>query len=44
MKNKEEILEEIENLNKSRDSFVVETLEWKVYQFAISRLDWVLAK
>ena len=42
MKNKQEILEEIESLKKSRDSFVTQTVEWKVFDIAIKKLEWVV--
>lgn len=37
-----EIKEEIESLKKTRDSFVVETVEWKVFNYAIKKLKWVM--
>lgn len=42
MKTKQEIREETESLKKSRDSFVVETVEWKVFNYAIKKLEWVI--
>ena len=42
MKTEEEIIEEIETLKKRRDVYVVETVMWKVYDFAIKELEWVI--
>ena len=42
MKYIKEIYEEIDSLKKSRDSFVTQTVEWKVFDFAIKELEWVI--
>lgn len=42
MKTIKEILEEIESLKKSRDSFVVSTKEWEMFNFGIKELEWVI--
>lgn len=42
MKTEEEITDEIKSLKKSRDSFVVETTEWRMFSFAIIKLEWVI--
>ena len=44
IKRKKEILEEIESLKKSRDSFVVDTMEWNIFNYAIVKLEWVIEK
>lgn len=41
MKTEKEIREEIESLYKSRDSFVVNTKEWEMFNFGIQELMWV---
>ena len=42
MKTKQEILEEIEILKKSRDGFVVDTMEWFLINVGIEKLEWVV--
>ena len=42
MKSKEEILEEIESLKRSRETFVTQTVEWRMFNYAIIKLEWVL--
>ena len=42
MKYKQEILEKIENLKKSRDVYVVGMVDWIKFNFAIRELEWVL--
>ena len=44
MKTRKEILEEIEILKKSRDSFVVSTMEWFMIDGDIKKLEWVLGE
>ena len=41
VKNEKEIKEEIESLVKFRDSFVVSTKEWEMFNFAVKKLEWV---
>lgn len=42
MKSKTEIKDEIRSLKKSRDSFVVSTKEWEMFDFAVKELEWVI--
>lgn len=42
MKTEKEILEEIESLKNSRGTFVTQTVEWKVFNYAIKKLGWVI--
>ena len=44
MKTEEEIKDEIATLKKSRDSFVVSTMEWFMVDGDIKRLEWVIGK
>lgn len=44
MKTKEEILEEIESLKRSRETFVTQTMEWRMFNYAIAKLIWVVGK
>ena len=41
MKTEKEIQDEIGSLNKSRGTFVTQTVEWKVFNYAIKKLEWV---
>ena len=42
MKTKQEILEEIENLEMNKKLFLVSTLEWHTINSAIGKLRWVI--
>lgn len=44
MKTEKEIIEEIECLKGMRDIYVVQTSEWRKFNHAAIKLEWVLAK
>lgn len=44
MRTEKEIKEEIESLKNSRESFVVSTKEWEMFNFGIKKLEWVIEK